>query len=106
MIIEDSGKTSALKLFSRLKTLECDPTAGAETDRVKQQLQQLAPQFQYDERCQVELRFNDLNYALIWKLQADGLVDRGLTPQTGASIRIVLGTLGQFERISHDAHQH
>ena len=29
-------------------------------------------------------------------------VDRNLTPQTKASIRIVLGTLAQFERTRHE----
>jgi hypothetical protein len=44
----------------------------------------------------VELRFDHLDYALIARLQADELVDRELTPQTRASIRIVLGTLAAF----------
>jgi hypothetical protein len=39
---------------------------------------------------------------LVWKLQADELVDRNLTPQTKASIRIVLGTLAHFERTHHE----
>lgn len=38
----------------------------------------------------------DLDYALIAHLQADDLVDRELTPQTRASIRIVLGALAAF----------
>jgi hypothetical protein len=42
---------------------------------------------------QVEIRFDSLNYELIHVLQTDELVDRQLTPQTRASIRIVLGTL-------------
>ena len=57
------------------------------------------PHFQYDEKTQIEIRFKDLNYDLIWKLQADDLIDRNLTPQTKASIQIVLGTLGYFESI-------
>jgi hypothetical protein len=61
-------------------------------------LDQLAPQLKYYGECQVEIRFNRLNYELIWKLQVDDLVCRNLTPQTKASIRIVLGTLAQFER--------
>jgi hypothetical protein len=66
-------------------------------------LDELAPQLKYDEKCQVEIRFNRLNYALIWKLQADDLVDRKLTLQTKASIRIVLGTLAQFAG-THNEH--
>jgi hypothetical protein len=56
----------------------------------------------YDEKTQVEIRFNDLNYDLVWKLQVDDLVDRNLTPQTKASIQIVLGTLSKFARTRHE----
>jgi len=65
---------------------------------LKKQLDQIASRFKFDEKCQVEIRFHDLNYDLVWKLQVDDLVDRNLTPQTKASIRIVLGTLGQFKK--------
>ncbi len=49
----------------------------------------------------VELRFETLEYALIDELRQDSLVDRERTPQTRASIRIVLGTareLGALDR--------
>ena len=46
----------------------------------------------------LELRFRKLDYPLIWKLQTDPLVDTNLTPQTQASIRIVLGTLADLVR--------
>jgi hypothetical protein len=49
----------------------------------------------------VELRFETLEYALIDELRGDSLVDRDRTPQTRASIRIVLGTargLGVLDR--------
>ena len=98
MVVDDSTKTSALDLLSRLKLLESEPTTGPETEQLRKQLDQLAPQLKYDGKCQVEIRFNDLKFDLVWKLQADDLVDRKLTPQTKASIRIVLGTLAQFER--------
>jgi hypothetical protein len=98
MVVDDNAKTSALNLLSRLKLLESEATAGPETERVKTQLNQLALQLKYDGECQVEIRFNRLNYDLIWKLQVEDLVNRNLTPQTKASIRIVLGTLTQFVR--------
>ena len=102
MVVDDSTKTSALDLQSRLKLLESEATTGPETERLRQQLDQLAPQLKYDEKCQVEIRFNRLNYDLIWKLQVDDLVCRNLTPQTKASIRIVLGTLAQFAGTHHE----
>lgn len=41
----------------------------------------------------IELRFGQLKYELIWQLQQDPLVDRELTPQTRASTRIVITNL-------------
>jgi len=64
--------------------------------QLKELFHELAPQLRFDPECRIELRFTELNYDLIWKLQADDLVDRQLTPQTRASIRIVLGTLSHF----------
>ncbi len=75
----------------------------AELSALQDELQQLAATLQYDEKCQVEIRFSELKYDLVWKLQTDDLVDRNLTPQTKASIRIVLGTLAQFERTHHES---
>lgn len=48
------------------------------------------------ESSQIQLRFGELDYELIAKLQVDPLVDRILTPQTGASIKISLGSLQQL----------
>jgi hypothetical protein len=98
MVVDDDNKSSALALLSRLTLLESGAATGPEAERLKLQLDKLAPRLKYDGKCQVEIRFNRLNYDLIWKLQADDLVDRSLTPQAKASICIVLGTLAQFER--------
>lgn len=40
-----------------------------------------------------EIRFGHLHYEEIWKMQTDPRVDRTRTPQSKASIRIVLGSL-------------
>jgi hypothetical protein len=101
MVVDDSTKTRALNLLSRLETSESEAATGPERERLRQQLDQLAPQLKYDEKCQIEIRFNDLKFDLVWKLQVDDLVDRNLTPQTKASIRIVLGTLSQFAKTHH-----
>ena len=55
------------------------------------------PEHHVPRRCSDDLKFD-----LVWKLQVDDLVDRDLTPQTKASICIVLGTLAQFERTHHE----
>ena len=99
MIADDSVKTNALALLSRLNS---ETTPASEKRELKKELDQLAAQLKYDETCQVEIRFKKLDYDLIWKLQTDDLVDRTLTPRTKASIRIVLGTLAHFERTSRE----
>jgi len=66
----------------------------------KVRFQRLANDLEFDGNAQVALVFHELDYDLLWKLQADELVDRQLTPQTKASIRIVLGTVDHFARLS------
>lgn len=95
MVIDDDAKAKLLNFQSRQSHAKTGPEAER---RMKEQMDQLAAQLTYDEKCQVEIRFDDLDYDLVWKLQADDdLVDRRLTPQTKASIRIVLGTLARFQ---------
>lgn len=98
MVVDDSNKAKALDLLSR----ESEAAPGPEKDRLRKELEQVASRLNYDEKCQVEIRFNVLKFDLVWKLQADALVDRKLTPQTKASIQIVLGTLAHFERTRHE----
>lgn len=43
-----------------------------------------------------EIRLGRLHYEEIWRMQADERVDTARTPQSRASIRIVLGTVVQF----------
>ena len=76
------------------------PEKSAETNKAEwaARFQQLARDLEFDGNAQVTLVFHDLDYDLIWKLQADELVDSQLTPQTRASIRIVLGTLAHFAK--------
>ena len=94
MVVDGPQKAKAIDLFSLLPGKEKDP-AGRR--HLEQQLHELAGQLHYDEACQVEIRFHDLVFDLVWKLQVDELVDRGATPQTKAAIQIVLGTLAKFK---------
>jgi len=102
MVVDDDAKTNALDIMSRLKGLEGQSKTGPETERLVKQLMekldQLALRLRYDAQCQIEIRFSKLDYDLVWKLQVDDFVDRNLTAQSKASIRIILGTLSQFLR--------
>jgi hypothetical protein len=52
---------------------------------------QYATQLNPDEKYQIEIHFNGREYDLNWKLQVDDLLDRNLTPQTTAFLRLSLG---------------
>jgi hypothetical protein len=93
LIVEDAARAA---FQQHLKS----PPPKDAGDKVKKEWDgrsdDLAAELHYDGGVRVELRFDHLDYALIARLQADELVDRELTPQTRASIRIVLGTLAAF----------
>lgn len=76
-------------------TLPEEPTPKQKEEWEKR-FDEFAETLEFDGVTEVEIRFSNLDYDLIWKLQADELVDRKLTPQTKASIRIVIGTLSGF----------
>ncbi len=103
---DDSAKTVALEIVSRSKKLELAAKQNSRLEGLAQQrkslkdeMSELAPRLIYNGDAQVEIRFYELNYELVWKLQKDELIDRTLTPQSKASIRIVLGTLAHFKTL-------
>jgi hypothetical protein len=93
LVMDDDAKA---RINSFLKTPEPKDTSAAEKNRLKEHLEQRASALKYNGKCQIEIRFDVLNYELLRQLQADNPVDRALTPQPRASIRIVLGTVGRF----------
>lgn len=88
LLLDGAAKTKALELIKKLKPKE---STKPEQIQLKDEFKELTKDLAFDGSVQVELRFYDLDYDLIWKLQSDVLVNRELTPQTRASIRIVLG---------------
>ena len=93
MVVNDAAKALILDF---LKKPEPKDATAAEKERLEEQFANLADELGYDGNCQVEVRFDAFEYELLWQLQSDELVDRALTPQTRASIRIVLGIISQF----------
>lgn len=93
LIVDDAAKAA---FQQHLKS----PPAKDAGEKVKKEwderCEELVAELHYDGGVRVELRFDQLDYDLIARLQSDDLVDRELTPQTRASIRIVLGTLAAF----------
>ena len=93
LLLDNRAKTKTLELIKKLKPKE---STKPEQIQLKAELKEMAKDLEFDGSVQVEVRFHDLDYDLIWKLRSEDLVDRELTPQTRASINIVLGTLSQI----------
>lgn len=93
LVVDDAAKA---RILHHLKTPPPKDAGEAAKKQWDEQFEELVRELSYDGGVRVELRFNSLDYDLIHQLQSDGLVDRDLTPQTRASIRIVLGTLSSF----------
>lgn len=93
LIVDDAAKAAFQQHLKSPPPKDAGEKAKKEWDG---RYEELAAELKYNGGVRVELRFNHLDYELIARLQADELVDRELTPQTRASIRIVLGTLAAF----------
>ncbi len=96
MILDGEPKKKGLRLLREREQCEKEKKDFREIDT---KLNALGSVLEVDENVRVEIQFDELKYDLVWKLQQDDLVDRTLTPQTRASIRIVLGTLGRFASV-------
>lgn len=81
------------KMLKLLKEPQPEKPTDAEKKAWEDRFQTLAKELEFEGETQIEIRFGNLDYDLVWMLQADELVDRILTPQSRASIRIVLGTI-------------
>lgn len=97
MVVDDEDKT---RMQAFLRNPLPKDAKKSEKERWLKKLQELSVTLKYVGKIQVEICFKELNYELIWKLQSDDLVNRDLTPQTKASIRIVLGTISHFSRLA------
>lgn len=97
-MVADNKAKSRMLSFLKEPLPECK--TEAQTKKQKEQwekrVQELSEGLEFIGNAQINLRFINLDYALIWKLQSDDLVDQDLTPQTKASIRIVLGRISDF----------
>lgn len=95
-----AGKAK-VQMLSFLKQPKPEKPTEAQKAQWNVRFQELANDLEFDGESQVEVRFHHLDFELIGKLQTDDLADRDLTPQTKASIRIVLGTISRFEGCDH-----
>lgn len=93
MFIDSPQKNRTLELCEQRRCLDRDKK---NTDQIDGENKTLISELEISEETQVEIRFGALKYELVWQLQNDELVDLKLTPQTRASIQIVLGRIVDF----------
>ena len=98
MIADDTAKRDASRLLADMKRLESAGANERAIQFVQKALEARGRDLRFLPEVQIEIRVHTLRYSLVWALQSNPLVDRRLTPQTRASIRIVLGTLGHLSR--------
>ena len=98
MVADDAAKRDALHLLAELERLVSAKANQRAVQDLSGKLAARGRELRYIPEIQIEIRFHVLRYALVWALQASPWVDRQLTPQTKASILIVLGTLGEMSR--------
>ena len=103
MCMDTPALGKAKELVRALERLKNNPTSsqdpGKDRMQLERQLTALEDAIVFNDAVQVELRFGALKYEQIFALQQHPLIDHQRTPQTRASIRIVLCTLkGLSER--------
>lgn len=105
MIHDSKDKTKAIELIKQLSKLdkskkdsyseEAKQKVDKEIKSVTENLLYHLGKIEIKEDTLVEIRFKQLEYDLIFKLQKDPLVSQEHTPQSRSSIKIVLGTIGE-----------
>lgn len=93
---QESGRLKKLKPKEKLAIERGLAQLADRIASLEAQIGPLVSSLMFDGNFLIEIRFRELDYDLLRKLRNDPLTDRGLTPQTGASIRIVLGTISGF----------
>ena len=107
MIVDSQQKERAFELTQILVSLEMDKKKTGEIkaneakniEKAKSDLAHIVNNLQLKEDTFIEIRFdlkNKFNLDSVFHLQKDELVSQKHTPQTKASIRIVLGTIGEI----------
>lgn len=104
MIIDCKSKEKGLLLLQKINDIEIENKKSAgnpkSTEKFITQLDEIVEDLKVNKDIFVEIRFKDIDFDLIFALQKDDLVSLECTPQTHASIRIVLGTLDELLKIN------
>lgn len=106
MVCDSPKKEKALALVEYIHRIETDKKANVphvkkkDTSQIienaKRDLESILGLLEMKDDTFIEIRFYGSSLELIFELQKDPLVSQEYTPQTPASIRIVLGTVREF----------
>lgn len=100
MIVDCRHKQKGLQLLQKIDHIESENKRKTgyprSFDTYRIQLSDVVKRLSVKEDTFVEIRFKKSDLDLIVELQKDELISQEHTPQTKASIRIVLGTVGEL----------
>lgn len=99
MVVDCNYKMKGLQLWQKINDIEAKNKQNVtqkSTEKLREQLEEIVKNLEVKEDTFVEIRFKSADLDLIFELQKDELISQKHTPQTKASIRIVLGTLGEL----------
>jgi hypothetical protein len=104
MIEDDINKENCLIIYKELELLKKkkpDNEVGKKRiimniNLLTDDMDKIIDKLNFIDDVFIELRFDKLDYDIIYSLQTDPLISKEHTPQTHASIRIVLGKLKEL----------
>ncbi len=101
MISDYKQKDKGLQLLNKINLIEAENKKSSgnpkSTEKLRQQLNEIVKCLDVIEDTFIEIRFKEINYNIVCELQKDELVSQEYTPQTKASVRIVLGTIKNIQ---------
>jgi hypothetical protein len=100
MIVDCKQKDKGLQLLQKIAEIESENKKNINKpksfEKYKIQLSEVINDLEIKEDTFVEIRFKNTDLDLIFELQKDELISQKHTPQTKASIMIVLGTIEEL----------
>jgi len=93
MVVDSSDKTRAIGLCDAIRKAEKSSEKDSAAPRLRAEFRGVIERLRFDPDTNVEIRLGCLVFTKIRELKQDPLIDRDLTMQSDASIRIIVGTI-------------
>lgn len=106
MIVDGKQKGNVLHLLEKVSEIKSENKKDSDkqksSEKFKLKLTEAVSDLEFKDDIFVEMRFNHVNLDLIFEVKQDELISQEHTPQTKASIQVVLGTIAELCKISSD----